>query len=101
MNVNLNVYNNYLKTQEYGTHNKESEPGTAVKPSGTKQDQVCISADAAAYSARDKQVKAIASEVNAIGSPERLHALHDQIQSGTYQVSPERVADAMLSRFAV
>ncbi len=99
MNINFNVYNSYVKSQDFGSYGKENETASG-KQMDAKQDKVSFSADAAAYRAFDKQVKATAAEVEQAGGSAKLAALRASIQAGTYSVSSADLADAILNRIA-
>lgn len=97
MNINFNISNAYVKSQEFGTFAKENEAAAQRNPD-SKQDRVCISADAAAYRATNASAKAIAGEIAQTGKATKIAELRTQVQSGTYYRSDNELADAILNR---
>lgn len=101
MNINFNVCNGYMKTNEIGSQGIK-EYGN-IKSAGripAKQDTVSISSEATMFAEVDRGTKAIASEVSACAPQEKINSLKAQIAAGTYNVSAGDVADAILSRLA-
>lgn len=102
MNINLNACNGYLKAQEINSQPvKENE---FIQPAGgklnVKHDKVSISPEAASFAEISRSTKTIASEVSSTASQEKINSLKAQIAAGTYKVSADDVADAILDRIA-
>ncbi|MBP1564515.1 MAG: flagellar biosynthesis anti-sigma factor FlgM [Oscillospiraceae bacterium] len=101
MNINFNVCNGYMKTNEIGSQSLKEFSG--IRPAERtvgKHDTVSISSEAASFAEVDRSTKAIASEVSTCAPQEKINSLKAQIAAGTYNVSAGDVADAILSRLA-
>lgn len=101
MNINLNACSGYLKAQEISSQPvKENEFCKPVGKLSAKHDKVSISPEAASFAEIDRSTKTIASEISGSASQERINSLKAQIAAGTYNVSADDVADAILDRMA-
>lgn len=96
MNINFGIFNNYIKAQEYGNFAKSTD-AAAERPVDKKQDNVRISADAAAYCHAGTAAKTAAAEIDRTSSA-KIEALREAVKNGTYSVPAEDVAGAILNR---
>lgn len=96
MNINFGIFNNYVKAQEYGNFTKSAD-APAGRPADKKQDNVRISADAAAYCRAGSAAKAGTAEIDRASSA-KVEALREAVKNGTYSVPAEEVAGAILNR---
>lgn len=96
MNINFGIFNNYVKTQEYGSYTKNAE-AVHERQIDKKQDKVCISADAAAYCHAGSAAKTGAADIER-ASTARIDALREAVRNGTYSVPAQDVAGAILNR---
>ena len=88
------------KTPEATQPGKSSKSGSrapadASSRAGSEDDQALLSLDRGKVQALEAKVMS-APEIR----QERVEALRNQIQSGTYQAPPEQTAEAMLSEMA-
>ena len=104
MNINVgNISGGYLKTDKVGSAGIKAYTNvmsSASRPAAGQRDKVSISPEASSYREIDKTTKSISSEVSGAASQEKLNSLKAQIQAGTYSVSADKVADAILGRMA-
>ncbi|NLK70433.1 MAG: flagellar biosynthesis anti-sigma factor FlgM [Clostridiales bacterium] len=70
---------------------------TAMK-ADKKSDIITISAEGTFQAELDREIKDISEEINEISSDEKINAIKEQITNGTYFVSSEDVADAILDK---
>lgn len=101
MNINTNVYKQYVNS---GSARKCSEfsLGNAGKTVSTssKKDSFSLSPEASVLKECSKAVKNSAAEITSSVGEERISYLKKHIADGTYNVSSERIADAILDRLA-
>ncbi len=85
------------QAQDAGEANSPSARPTAATPS-----QSASLTDTAQLSADQVRVQALSAQVNALPEirQEKVAALGRAIRDGTYQVSPEQTAEAMLAEFS-
>lgn len=82
----------------------KKEETQAAKSKGLKTvssntDKVEISQDAASRAEVARLASSVALEVEGTASPQRLREITENIENGTYFVSAQDVADAILDRF--
>lgn len=93
----LDRYKSYLQSVGNG------EGGSAKtkeknKVTANNTDKITISGEAAAKAELGRLASTVAAEVEGAVSAERLGELRAAVQDGSYYVSSEDLADAMLSR---
>lgn len=94
----LQQYQNYVpsvKAEETASFKTLLEEKFAVQNTGNT-DKVTISEDAAMKAELGRAATAIGSEINGLGSAQRLAELKMAIDSGGYNVSTAALADAIL-----
>ena len=79
------------------TKDKKSSNST-VLPEGMNTDKVSMSSSALSASFAYKVSKNVAEEIESSYSTTSLEALKSAIQNGTYDVSNEKLADAILGK---
>ncbi len=85
--------------EQYQTRVNGAKTAPAAGSKGhaaARADKVTLSGEGAARAGSSRFASALAGELEAAASPERLTQLHDAVQAGTYQVDAADVADAML-----
>ncbi len=103
MNINFNVCNSYLKAKGIGPQSVKDNEN--IKMSETdkaciKHDTVSISPEAASFREIERSTRTISSDIENYASQEKINSLKAQIADGTYNVSAEEVADAILDRLS-
>ncbi len=100
MDIRLNAYKSYNSGKVTAFSKKDekssSKASEAIAP---KCDVVSISQAAAEKSALSKAGATIRSDISALSSSDRVSAIKAQVQSGSYSVSSEEIASAILERF--
>lgn len=104
MDIRFNAFNRYSNTGKIGASQKKSsasKSGKALSASGfeAKSDSISISSDAAGYSEVFKLSNAIRTEIDASNGAEKIASLKEAIGNGSYSVSADEVASAILERF--
>lgn len=99
MKINPNA--GYERYQSYVQSVKSKEVAQAKGESRTaaaaeNTDKVTLSGSAAARAELTRVASATATEVNALGNTERLSALIERVEAGTYYVPTESLASAIL-----
>jgi len=103
MNINFNVCSSYLKAKEIGSQSVKDNENIKTSDADkvcVKHDTVSISPEAASFREIDRSTKAISSDIESSVSQEKINSLKAQIADGTYNVSEEEVADAILDRLS-
>lgn len=101
MDIRLNAYSAY-KTNGVSGFQKKGEnsiASAATQKDGYLRDVVSISNSANGKSAISKASSSIRADINALSSTDRVSALREQIKNGSYSVSTEDIAGAILERF--
>lgn len=94
------LYQPYVSSVKSGevaqadTKAKETKAKGAV---AANTDKITFSGEASAKAEIGRVTSTYSAEVNSFGSAERLAALREQVREGTYQVSAEDLADAIIS----
>lgn len=99
MNINTNVYKQYINSGSGYGRKIQKTFGTESRKSGIKQDSLSFSAEAALLKDNVKTVKSYASQITQPESEERIDALRQKIRNGEYNVSAQQVADKILNRW--
>lgn len=99
MKINPNA--GYERYQSYVQSVKSNEATQAKGESraaaaAENTDKVTLSGSAAARAELSRAASAAATEVDALGNIERLSALLERVQAGTYYVPTENLAGAIL-----
>lgn len=94
MNINVNMYNGYLRAQELSS-GSGAKPAGAKKSGKEKTDVVSLSSNAVNMKEFGPAAKEITQKIES-ASAEKISRLRAQIESGDYNVSATRVADAIL-----
>lgn len=66
-----------------------------------KSDKVLISSAATQQYEIYKMTKAVMKEIDSIDMSKEVEAIKSQIENNTYQISPDKIANAVLSRWAM
>ena len=97
MNINTNVYKQYVKS---GSTRKA--PGSfyigAQKAVSQKTDSFSLSSNASMFRECGKVIKSAVAEASSPAADERISAIRRSIRDGSYNVSAGQVADAILGR---
>lgn len=95
MKINPIGSNGYFVTKPAGSPGAHRENPAEQAPA--KMDTIVISRGGAAQNAYTPLVRKLAGEVISHDSPARVEELRRAIDAGTYRVSSQAVADAILS----
>lgn len=98
MNINTNVYKQYVKSggskRCYSSYSYNAAD-TAV---AAKKDSFSLSSEASMFKECGKVIRASVAEITASADDSRINSLKQQIRNGTYNVSSEQLANAILDR---
>ena len=97
MNINTNIYKNYVKSgssKRYNAYNYYPAGKTAT----IKTDSFSLSSEASMFKECGKVIRASVSEITSPASDSRINSLKQQIRNGTYNVSSDMIAGAILDR---
>ena len=96
---------NVTGLEQYQRYAKPVKPGEGAVSAGiartvgaSNTDKVTISQSAAQRAEAGRLVPALSAEVESTAAPERVEALRQAVQDGSYHVSAGDVADAILDR---
>lgn len=97
MNINTNIYKQYVKSGSSKRCHRYSYSAaeTAV---AAKKDSFSLSSEASMFKECGKVIRASVAEITAPADDSRINSLRQQIRNGTYNVSSEQLADAILDR---
>lgn len=100
MDINFNnVCSGYMRTEQISSKGVQGYNNVEnVSKPMQKKDTVTISPEASAFRELSSSNKAIAAGINNFASQEKINSLKAQIAAGTYNVSADKVADAILER---
>lgn len=90
------IYPTYVSSVKSG---EAAQPENKVKeknPAAANTDKISFSGEASAKAEIGRVTSTISAEVNNLGSAERIVALREQVQGGTYHVPTEDLADAII-----
>lgn len=100
MKIDLNgAYRAYAKSSATLPQQSEKSAGKNSRPAMGQMDSISISSEAAQKSELDKLMHSAAAEADADISPERLSNLRQAVQSGSYHVPTEKLAEALLNAY--
>lgn len=99
MNINTNVYKQYINSGSSYGRTVQKTFGTSSSKSVIKQDSLSFSAEAALIKDNVKTVKNYAAQITKPASDERIDSLRQKIRNGEYNVSAQQVADKILNRW--
>lgn len=100
MNINTNVYKQYINSRKaYGNYTQQVFSLNGTRKNEVKQDSFSLSAEAALIKESNKTVKNCASDIVKPASDERIQSLRERIINGEYNVSAQQVADSILNRW--
>jgi len=98
MNINTNIYKQYDvksgSSKRYPNFGYTNVGKTAV----AKTDSFSLSSEASMFRECGKVIKASVAEITAPADENRINSLRQQIKNGTYNISSEKIADAILDR---
>lgn len=97
MNINTNVYKQYVKS---GSTRKAPELfySGVEKAEARKTDSFSLSSNASMFRECGRVIKSAVAEASSPAPDERINAIRQKIQDGSYSVSAGQVADAILGR---
>ena len=109
MDMNLKSMNNLYHKSATGVSKMKAKFNIAetkntnltVGTKSEKSDMVSISSQATQQFEIYKMTKSVMKEMDAIDSEQNVERIKAQIENQTYQVSPDKIADAILSRWTV
>ncbi len=97
MNINTNIYKQYVKSG--GSRRCPSMQYTAPeKQVAAKTDSFSLSSEASMFKECGRVIKSSVAEITASAGDERINSLRQQIKNGSYNISAEKIADAILER---
>lgn len=97
MNINTNVYKQYVKSGSSKISRNFLYGGTE-KTSAEKKDSFSLSSEASMFRECGRIIRSSVAEITAPADKDRLSALKQQIANGSYNVSSGQIADAILDR---
>lgn len=97
MNINTNIYKQYIKPGTSQSHRSFSFNAKAPV-SVSKTDSLSMGSEASMFRTCSRAIKGAVSEIVSPAEETRINSLKKQISDGTYYVSSEKVADAILER---
>ncbi len=97
MNINTNIYKQYVKSGSSKRYCAFSY-SPAEKTAAAKTDSFSLSSEASMFRECGKVIRASVAEITSPAGDSRINALKQQIRSGTYNVSSDQIADAILDR---
>ncbi len=98
MNINTNVYKQYVKSGSSSRRCHNYTYSTGEKASAVKTDSLSFSSEASMFKECGKVIKSAVAEITSPASEDRINSLRQQIKNGTYNVSSDMIADAILDR---
>jgi flagellar biosynthesis anti-sigma factor FlgM len=98
MNINTNVYKQYVKSGGSTRKIPSYMFSGSEKTSSAKVDTFSLSANASLFRECGKTIKSAANEVAAPADESRIDSLRQQIKNGQYSVSSGDIADSILER---
>lgn len=101
MDIKINSTNAYAKINAVSSSKSKSKDTiieSAVSKADKKSDIITISAEGTFQAELDKEIKTISEEINEISSEDRINLIKEQVSNGTYFVTSEDVADAILEK---
>ncbi len=97
MNINTNVYKQYVKAGSSKQYPKFTLT-SAGKTVAAKTDSFSLSSEASMFRECGKVIKSSVAEITTPADDDRINSLRQQIKNGTYNVSSDMVADAISER---
>ena len=101
MDIRFNALNSYSVTGKMNVSGSK-KPGSSKNDKSSvssKKDSISLSSNGVKNSGLYKLNATMRSEIDALSSQERISAIKASIRNGSYNVSSEEVADAILDRF--
>lgn len=89
-------YVSSVKSGEVAQVDTKANEMRAKGAAAANTDKITFSGEASAKAEIGRVTSTVSAEVNSLGSAERLAALREQVQAGTYEVSAEDIADAII-----
>lgn len=97
MNINTNIYKHYVKTgSSKRCPNFTYTP--AEKTAAAKTDSFSLSSEASMFRECGRVIKSAVSEITSPAGEDKINSLRQQIKNGSYDVSADRIAGAILDR---
>lgn len=100
MNINTNVYKQYVKSGSSRHCPNFNFSAAGEKSAAVKTDSFSLSSEASMFKECGKVIKSAVSEITSPASEDRINSLRQQIKNGTYNVSSDLIAGAILDRIA-
>lgn len=101
MKINPTMVNAYFMTRPAGRTVPVNQAGSFMEAFSAKMDTIEISQKGNEQSMVSGISKAIAGDLRDLDSPERIEQLRNAVSSGSYSVSIEELAAAMMQRVAI
>ncbi len=101
MNINTNIYKQYVDMGRSYQKKDASFASTLEKTSSGsgKQDLFSLSSAASVFKENGREIKRAAEKISAPASDTKINDLKQKIRSGSYNVPSSRVADSILNRW--
>lgn len=96
MNINTNIYKQYVKSGSSRVSHNYIFGGTE-KISAEKKDSFSLSSEASMFRECGKVIKSAVAEITSSADEDRINSLRQQIRNGSYNISSGQVADAILT----
>lgn len=96
MNINTNIYKQYVKSGCSRVPRSYFSGSYEKSPVG-KKDSFYLSSEASMFRECGKVIKSSVAEITSPADNEKINSLRQQIKSGNYNISSGQVADAILS----
>lgn len=101
MNINTNVYKQYIDSRR-SYQKKDLSFAAALEKSAAgsaKQDLLSMSSAASVFKENGREIKKAAEEISAPVSEERIKGIKAKIKDGSYMISSSQIADSILNRY--
>ncbi|NLP26609.1 MAG: flagellar biosynthesis anti-sigma factor FlgM [Clostridiales bacterium] len=101
MDIKINSTNAYAKINTVSSSKNKGKDTTIesmVTKADKKSDIITISAEGTFQAELDKEIKTISEEISEISSEDRINSIKERVSNGTYFVTSEDVADAILEK---
>ncbi|MGN1482005.1 flagellar biosynthesis anti-sigma factor FlgM [Porcipelethomonas sp.] len=98
MNINTNIYKQYVKSGNSCSRLKYNYSSGEKVSSSSKTDSFSLSSEASMFRECGKTIKNAVAEITSPASDDRIASLKSRIENGNYFVSSGQIADAILDR---
>lgn len=96
MNINTNIYKQYVKSGCSRIPRSYSYSG-CEKVAAEKKDSFSLSSEASMFRECGKVIKSAVAEITSSAGEDKINSLKQQIENGSYNISSGQIADAILA----